>query len=320
MKMFHQCSRRIVMVSVVLVGMMAALGGMTGRVAAAESSKVRVGDPAPKLDVREFIKGEPVKEFAKGKTYVIEFWATYDAFSVMAIPKLTELQKNYKDMVFIGVSVDKDANKVKSFVAEKGGQMDYRVAIEARDGDKGRMTEAWGVQATPSAFVVNGEGKIAWLGNAQDLEAGLKHLDAGNQKPVAKPAEPKPAAPAPAPAVKPPAPEAPKPQPVAPKPAPIATPPQPVVQPAPPAPQKPAAPAPAAVQTPKPAPIATPPQPVVQPAAPAPQKSVAPAPVAAPPQQPVAPPPAVVEVTTDEESVVMPARRCRRGWRRGLRY
>src|SRR5260221_10369818 len=36
-----------------------------------------VGDPAPKLEVKEFVKGSPVKSFEKGKNYVVEFWATW---------------------------------------------------------------------------------------------------------------------------------------------------------------------------------------------------------------------------------------------------
>src|SRR6516162_2989539 len=36
-----------------------------------------VGDPAPKLAVKEFVKGEAVDKFAKGNIYVVEFWATW---------------------------------------------------------------------------------------------------------------------------------------------------------------------------------------------------------------------------------------------------
>ena len=36
-----------------------------------------IGDPAPKLEVKSFVKGEPVKAFEPGKNYVVEFWATW---------------------------------------------------------------------------------------------------------------------------------------------------------------------------------------------------------------------------------------------------
>ena len=36
-----------------------------------------IGDPAPKLEVKSFVKGEPVTAFEPGKIYVVEFWATW---------------------------------------------------------------------------------------------------------------------------------------------------------------------------------------------------------------------------------------------------
>jgi hypothetical protein len=34
---------------------------------------LKVGDPAPPLAQGEYVKGEPVREFEKGKIYVVEF-------------------------------------------------------------------------------------------------------------------------------------------------------------------------------------------------------------------------------------------------------
>src|SRR5262245_54681841 len=75
-----------------------------------------VGDPAPKLEVKEFVKGDAVKSFDKGKVYVVEFWATWCGPCRTSIPHLTELQKKHKDVTFIGVSVfERDFGKVKPF-------------------------------------------------------------------------------------------------------------------------------------------------------------------------------------------------------------
>lgn len=45
--------------------------------ALAEDPTLVIGSPAPKLSVKEFVKGEPVKQFDKDKIYVVEFWATW---------------------------------------------------------------------------------------------------------------------------------------------------------------------------------------------------------------------------------------------------
>ncbi len=197
MNTFHASLGRIVVVAAVVGVMMVGLKGVPGPAVAAPPD---VGAAAPKLEVQEFLKGDPVAQFAQGTTYVVQFWASWSAPSLATVTKLTELQNTYKDLVFIGVSVDKDPAQAKRFVETRGAQMGHRVAIEARAGDKGRMSESWGVQALPWAFVVDGAGKIAWSGIASDLEGALKKVVV-KPAPVVQSEKPKKPAAAPAPAV-----------------------------------------------------------------------------------------------------------------------
>src|SRR5207237_1141159 len=106
---------------------------------AAGQHELAIGDAAPKIEVQEFVKGQPVKQFEKGKIYVVEFWATWCAPCRESIPHLTKLQKENKQVTVLGVSVDEETKVVKPFVEKLGDEMDYRVAIDAREGDKGRM-------------------------------------------------------------------------------------------------------------------------------------------------------------------------------------
>ena len=55
-------------------------------VSAARAQSLGVGDSAPKLEVKEFVKGDAVKEFEKGKTYVVEFWATWCGRKTVVVP------------------------------------------------------------------------------------------------------------------------------------------------------------------------------------------------------------------------------------------
>ena len=41
--------------------------------AGAAEPVLQVGDPAPKLQTGKWVQGEPVKEFEKGKAYLVEF-------------------------------------------------------------------------------------------------------------------------------------------------------------------------------------------------------------------------------------------------------
>ncbi len=141
-----------------------------------------VGDPAKPLDIKEWIKGGPVKlEDGKAKTiYVVEFWATWCPPCRTSIPHLTEMQKKFKDkgVVFIGVT-DEKSDVVKKFVEKMGDKMDYNVAIDGGKTSEGYM-EAFGINGIPHAFVVDKDGKIAWQGHPMDgLDKVLDEMLAG---------------------------------------------------------------------------------------------------------------------------------------------
>jgi thiol-disulfide isomerase/thioredoxin len=158
----------------------------------AHAQTLGIGDPAPQLQVKSFVKGEPVKELQAGKNYVVEFWATWCGPCKATIPHLTGLQKKNPDVTFIGVSVfENDQSEVEPFVKEMGDKMDYRVALDAVPAGKGRgdgaMAKTWmeaaGQEGIPTAFIVNKEGKIAWIGHPTELERPLGKVIAGTWDP-----------------------------------------------------------------------------------------------------------------------------------------
>jgi thiol-disulfide isomerase/thioredoxin len=72
----------------VLAGMLLSAAAVT----AAEPKELLVGDAAPPLTVRKFVKGEPVTSLEKGKIYVLDFWATFCRPCLEAMPHVSELQ------------------------------------------------------------------------------------------------------------------------------------------------------------------------------------------------------------------------------------
>jgi thiol-disulfide isomerase/thioredoxin len=121
----------------------------------------------------------------------VEFWATWCGPCRASIPHLTELQKKNKDVTFIGVDIwEPDASeKVGPFLKEMGDKMAYRVALDdvpkdSERGQDGKMAVGWMKAAEengiPTAFVVNKEGKIAWIGHPMGLDKPLGKIVAGD--------------------------------------------------------------------------------------------------------------------------------------------
>lgn len=146
-------------------------------------AELALGDPAPALSVKEWIKGGPVDITAgRGeKIYIVEFWAISWPPSVEAIPRLTELQKKYKDRGVVVVGLTSEApSLVKLFIQKNGAKMDYAVGIDERDAAYKTYMEPFDQDGIPHAFIIDKEGRLVWHGHPLgSLDKAIEELLSG---------------------------------------------------------------------------------------------------------------------------------------------
>lgn len=102
--------------------------------------------------------GQPVtSESLKGKTVVVDFWATWCPPCKEEIPGYIALQKKYADkgLVIVGISLDQAGPAVvKKFVAAQ--QINYPIVM----GDEGIVEAFGGIEAIPTTFLIDAQGQI----------------------------------------------------------------------------------------------------------------------------------------------------------------
>ena len=132
------------------------------------------GETAPKFTLKN-LAGEDVAVEAKGKPYVINFWATWCPPCQAEIPDLAAFYAaNGNKADFYAVNLQEEAQPVQKFMTER--KADLPVVLDT-NGDAANL---YGVRAIPTTVVVNAEGKVVYRKTGgvtkEELEVVINHL------------------------------------------------------------------------------------------------------------------------------------------------
>jgi hypothetical protein len=127
-----------------------------------------VGDPAPALNVFQWVKGGPVEIKPGTNIYVLEIWETR-ATNGPTITLLNNLQRRFQTngVVVLGVS-DESVGKIQAFVEHgEGTNMEYAVAADNQRHTSLLYMKPVGQRVIPYVFVVGTNGDLLWHGFPQ---------------------------------------------------------------------------------------------------------------------------------------------------------
>ena len=151
-----------------VVSRVAKTGGGNGK-----QSLLNVGDPAPMLTLKT-LGGETLNfTELKGKTVLVEFWATWCPPCLEEMPHFIAIHEKYatrKDLVMIGINRDHELGTVADYLKNNP-----KIAWPQVFGVKGgvpQACDAFGVTGIPELFIIGPDGKIiaAHLRGGQIIE------------------------------------------------------------------------------------------------------------------------------------------------------
>lgn len=95
----------------------------------------------------------------KGKVVLLDFWATWCGPCIAELPSVLETYEKYNKQGFeiIGISLDRDEEKLTSFIRER--KMTWPQYYDGQ-GWQNKLAVKYGVQSIPATYLLDGEGKI----------------------------------------------------------------------------------------------------------------------------------------------------------------
>jgi thiol-disulfide isomerase/thioredoxin len=148
-----------------------------------------VGDAPPQLKVSKWLQGSAVRAFDPGKTYVVEFWATWCGPCLQSIPHVAQVHHDSaaSGVKVVAVNLEEGPDEIQKLL--KRLKLELPVALD-RDG---AVASKYGVSAIPQTVIIDPEGKVIrhFVGGSSHLAKDLADAIHPQAPPPAKAPEKK---------------------------------------------------------------------------------------------------------------------------------
>ncbi|WP_306351099.1 peroxiredoxin family protein [Flavobacterium sp. '19STA2R22 D10 B1'] len=123
------------------------------------NAQIKVGDTYPDITLQNNQNTTVKLSSLKGKTVLVDFWASWCAPCRLGNKKLVKLYEKYKSQNFeiVGISIDTDQSKwLKAIEKDK---MKHQQLIDPKGFDA-KSAVAFGAETLPAAYLFNASGKL----------------------------------------------------------------------------------------------------------------------------------------------------------------
>jgi thiol-disulfide isomerase/thioredoxin len=121
---------------------------------------VEEGQPAPQFALASLSGDGKVSVAAhRGKVVYVDFWASWCAPCLKAVPALEKLRKEFpaSDFQVIAINLDRDLERARKFLA------DHPVGYPSASDPDGKLPVAFGLETMPTSYLLDRNGVVRYV-------------------------------------------------------------------------------------------------------------------------------------------------------------